>query len=50
MVAIPVGPRQRVAVVAAPHYFARHGTPRRPADLSQHRCIGFSDAAGDVLP
>ena len=48
MVAVAVGPHQRVAVVGAPRYLAEHGTPQRPADLSQHRCIAFSDAGGDI--
>ena len=26
---------------ASPEYFRRHGTPRTPAELSQHRLIGF---------
>jgi DNA-binding transcriptional LysR family regulator len=26
---------------AAPEYFRRHGTPRTPAELSEHRLIGF---------
>jgi DNA-binding transcriptional LysR family regulator len=30
---------------AAPDYIARHGMPATPADLQQHRCIGYSYAA-----
>ncbi len=26
---------------AAPDYLARHGTPREPADLTQHNCLVF---------
>ena len=29
-------------VVAAPSYFARHGTPRRPRDLKDHSCLCYS--------
>jgi DNA-binding transcriptional LysR family regulator len=30
---------------AAPAYLERHGTPRVPADLLEHQCIGYSYAA-----
>ena len=39
MIAIPIGPRQRFAVVAAPDYFARKGMPKTPQDLVKHDCI-----------
>jgi DNA-binding transcriptional LysR family regulator len=29
-------------VVASPEYLARHGTPRRPSNLSGHPCLRFS--------
>lgn len=29
-------------VAAAPSYLARHGTPRRPQDLSKHTLLGFN--------
>jgi DNA-binding transcriptional LysR family regulator len=38
MVARPLRPLQMI-VCAAPAYLERHGTPRTPADLSQHRCM-----------
>jgi DNA-binding transcriptional LysR family regulator len=34
--------RQRVIVAASPDYLARRGTPRLPADLAAHACVGFS--------
>ena len=34
----------RVAVVASPSYFARHGEPRTPAELEKHNLIGFNFA------
>jgi DNA-binding transcriptional LysR family regulator len=39
MVAVALGPVQRLVVVAAPGYLARAGRPRRPADLLAHACI-----------
>ena len=40
MVATPVGPARRFAVVGAPSYFAGRVHPAIPADLREHRCIG----------
>lgn len=38
--------RGRALAVASPDYLARHGTPERVEELSEHRCIlGFSGAA-----
>jgi DNA-binding transcriptional LysR family regulator len=39
MVAVPIGPPLRMAVVASPAYFAAHGKPKTPKDLTSHRCI-----------
>jgi len=39
MIAVPIGPRLRMAVVASPAYFAAHGRPRTPKELTAHRCI-----------
>ena len=39
MIAVPLGPDQRFAVVGSPAYFKQHPKPRTPADLSRHRCI-----------
>lgn len=41
MVAVPIGPPMRMAVVASPDYFARHPAPRTPQDLTRHRCIAL---------
>jgi DNA-binding transcriptional LysR family regulator len=41
MVAVPIGPDQRMAVVGAPAYFARHPKPRAPQDLARHDCINL---------
>ncbi|WP_313570340.1 LysR family transcriptional regulator [Comamonas terrigena] len=39
MIAVPIGPPMRLAVVASPGYFAVHPIPRTPKDLTAHRCI-----------
>ncbi len=41
MVAIPLQGKLTLAAVGSPAYFAEHGEPQVPADLAQHRCIGF---------
>jgi DNA-binding transcriptional LysR family regulator len=41
MIAVPIGPDQRMAVVGAPAYFARHPAPRTPQQLSDHICINL---------
>jgi DNA-binding transcriptional LysR family regulator len=39
MIAVPIGPPMRLAVVASPGYFAAHPIPRTPKDLTAHQCI-----------
>ena len=39
MIAQPIGPPLRMAVVASPDYFARHPIPKQPRDLTAHACI-----------
>ncbi len=39
MIAIPIGPPLRMAVVASPAYLAGHPAPRTPHDLVAHNCI-----------
>jgi DNA-binding transcriptional LysR family regulator len=41
MVAVRIGPDMRVAVVAAPSYFACRPRPKTPQDLMQHDCINL---------
>ncbi len=39
MIAVPIGPPLRMAVVASPAYFADHPIPQTPQDLMSHNCI-----------
>lgn len=39
MIAVPIGPPLRMAVVASPTYFVIHPKPKTPQDLTAHRCI-----------
>lgn len=41
VVARPLRPL-RMLLCAAPSYLQQHGTPRKPADLSRHQCLGFT--------
>jgi DNA-binding transcriptional LysR family regulator len=41
MIAVPVGPDMRMAVVGTPAYIARKGVPRTPQDLTGHDCINL---------
>jgi DNA-binding transcriptional LysR family regulator len=49
MVAVRVVGPLKVAVVAAPTYFARRRPPRTPDDLAHHNCIQYRMAADGVL-
>lgn len=39
MIAVPIGPPMRLAVVASPDYFKAYGKPKVPQDLMKHQCI-----------
>lgn len=39
MIAVPIGPPLRLAVVASPGYFATRPIPKTPNDLMAHQCI-----------
>ncbi len=41
MIAVPIGPDWRLAVVGTPDYFARHPAPATPYELTEHRCINM---------
>ncbi|WP_449415816.1 LysR family transcriptional regulator [Ochrobactrum teleogrylli] len=39
MIAVPIGPEMRMAIVGSPAYFERHPYPQTPQDLTMHNCI-----------
>lgn len=50
MVAVPVSPDVRVAVVASPTYYARYGRPEQLKDVTAHACLNYRTAShGDIF-
>jgi DNA-binding transcriptional LysR family regulator len=41
MIAVRIGPDQRMAVVGAPSYFAKRSLPTKPQELIGHNCINL---------
>ena len=41
MIAMRIGPDQRMAVVGAPSYFAKRSVPRSPQELITHNCVNL---------
>lgn len=41
MIAVRIGPDLRMAVVGTASYFDKHPVPKRPQDLTAHRCINL---------
>jgi DNA-binding transcriptional LysR family regulator len=48
MIAVPIGPDMRMAVVGAPSYFSARRTPKTPQQLAGHTCINlrFTSSGG----
>lgn len=49
MIALPIGPSMRMAVVASAAYFATHPAPKNPHDLVNHNCINHRMQTGGGL-
>ena len=41
MIAVRITPDVKMLALASPEYVARHGEPRKPADLHRHACINW---------
>ena len=41
MIAVPIGPEMRMAVVGSPGYFAKRTRPKTPQQLADHICINL---------
>lgn len=41
MIAVRIGPEQRMVVIGSPAYLAKAGVPQTPQDLSGHQCINL---------
>ncbi|MBV7520438.1 LysR family transcriptional regulator [Ensifer sp. ENS12] len=51
MIAVKVSGDMRMAVVGSPAYFARHGRPETPQDLTGHNCINMRlPTRGGIYP
>jgi DNA-binding transcriptional LysR family regulator len=49
MIAVPIGPAMRSAVVCSPAYIKRHGAPMTPEELTQHACVNMRLPTHDNL-
>jgi DNA-binding transcriptional LysR family regulator len=49
MIAVSLSGPQRYVVVASPGYVGRHGKPKHPKDLLDHRCIRIRFGRGAIL-
>ncbi len=50
MIAVPLGPPQRMIVVASPKHLKRHGRPRAPGDLVDRDLIRLRFPNGVIFP
>jgi DNA-binding transcriptional LysR family regulator len=48
MIAVPIGPQLRMAVVGSPAYFAGRKKPKTPQDLDSHTCINLRFTSGGL--
>ena len=48
MIAVPLGPEQRLIVVGSPKYFKVREQPQNPSDLETHECVRRRLASGTI--
>jgi DNA-binding transcriptional LysR family regulator len=48
MIAVPLGPEQRLIVVGSPKYFKVREQPQNPSDLETHECVRRRLASGAI--
>jgi DNA-binding transcriptional LysR family regulator len=48
MIAVPLGPEQRLVVVGSPKYFRLREQPQNPSDLETHECVRRRLASGSI--
>lgn len=49
MIAVPIGPPLRMAMVGSPAYFSGRSVPRTPQDVAAHRCINLRFVSAGAL-
>lgn len=49
MIALPITPPLKMAVVGSPDYFRHHPMPQAPEDLARHTCVHFRYASSGKL-
>ncbi len=49
MISVRASSDMRIAIVASPEYFAKHGKPKHPRDLQVHDCINYRRRALGVV-
>ncbi|HYE45974.1 MAG TPA: LysR substrate-binding domain-containing protein [Caulobacter sp.] len=50
MIAVPIGPPMRFALLASPGYLAQRGTPAHPSDLAAHLAVRHRFPSGSMTP
>jgi DNA-binding transcriptional LysR family regulator len=49
VVAVPITPPLKIAIVGSPGYFERYGMPESPTDLIKHNCLAYRFTSSGTL-